>query len=642
MRVLIVTHFLGESFSHGVERVVAQLSVSLRRGGVDVAIATTLDARPTGELGAWPRLTVDGLPVYAISAGELDSLGVADLQRSVSAIDRVLDAWAPDVVHVTLLHGIHPAVVSHLKRRGVAVVLDFHSFEAGCAELQLFTTNGEPCAGPDGGRECATNCFAAVPDALARVQSRLRAMREALNAADAVVACSSFLADWLRRECGAPEPRVISSPIEPPAPAPMWPPRMPAQRGRLRLVTIGPVTRAKGADLVVEAVSGAGLGPTELLMLGPVLDGELRASMRRLAAGVDRFDLRLFGAFDPDALGLLLSDVDALVVASRMPETYSQVARQAWSRGIPVIASRLGALGGAVRDGVNGLTFAAGDAVALADALRRLVDEPDLLTTLGAGALRERYLTADQHRAWFEALYAEIAPDSVGGPRPATMIASTAPAPAAAEVRPSTGSVHGAVFADIYRRELWRQGGESSSGPGSRRTATVALRRQLPELLRRLAVATMLDVGCGDYNWMREVELGLDLYIGLDVVFDVVLENRLRYGGPRRRFLLRDLIRDPLPRAELVLCRDVLIHFPDEDLIRAMRAIIDTGARFLLASTFVDRAHNPPIALGDWRPLNMQLPPLSLPAPRDWMIETPPETGYDDKRLALWDLHELA
>jgi SAM-dependent methyltransferase len=197
------------------------------------------------------------------------------------------------------------------------------------------------------------------------------------------------------------------------------------------------------------------------------------------------------------------------------------------------------------------------------------------------------------------------------------------------------------VFADIYAQELSRRGGESSPVPGSRREDTQRLRTEFRRLLSRLGIRHLLDVGCGDSNWMRETNRAVDLYTGLDVDFDVVLANRLRYGGPRRRFLLRDLSRDPLPRADLVLCRDVLIHFPDEDLMTALRAIIASGSRYLLASTFIAREKNDPIALGDWRPVNLQLPPLSLPAPVDALIETPPETGYDDKRLALWDLREL-
>ena len=194
---------------------------------------------------------------------------------------------------------------------------------------------------------------------------------------------------------------------------------------------------------------------------------------------------------------------------------------------------------------------------------------------------------------------------------------------------------------EIREHDDRRVGGKSRPGPGSQRAHTSALQRELPKLLGRLGVSTVLDLGCGDFGWMREVELGVDLYTGVDVVFDVVLENRLRYGGPQRRFLCRDLIRDPLPRADLVLCRDVLTHFPDDDLARAMEAIIDSGARYLLASRFPRRPDNPPIARGKPLPLNMRRPRLSMPPPQDWLVETPPQNGLDDKRLALWDLCSL-
>jgi SAM-dependent methyltransferase len=200
---------------------------------------------------------------------------------------------------------------------------------------------------------------------------------------------------------------------------------------------------------------------------------------------------------------------------------------------------------------------------------------------------------------------------------------------------------HREVFSDIYSRDLWRAGGESSSGPGSRLENTRSLRADLPRLLARLGVRSLLDVGCGDFNWMRETNLGVERYLGVDVVPELVLANRALYGDPQRRFLLRDVTRDRLPRADLVLCRDVLIHFPDDDLLRALGSIVASGSRYMLAGTFIEREENRPIVLGQWRPVNLRLPPLSLPAPLDELVETPLEHGYDDKRLALWDLRQL-
>ena len=653
MRVLIVTHYLGEAFPHGVERDVMHLSTELSAVGVEVAIATTLEARPADGFGAWPRRSINGLPVFPISAGPLDAIGSPAEQPSVAAIDRVLDAWQPDIAHITLIHGLHPNVVHHCKRRGVAVLLDCHSYEVGCARLLLEKTNGESCSGPDEGRECAESCFSDLPDALGIVTARLEAMRAAVLAADAVTACSSYVARWVARTCGVPEPQVVWPPIAPPEsglPAELR--RSPASRGQLNLAMIGTVGRTKGADFVVEAIASANLGPTELLLLGAVLDPEFKTRLVHRAADIPDLRLRLTGPFDPAQLPVLLSDIDALVVATRSPETYSLAAREAWSRGIPVLASRLGALPDAVEEGRNGFLFRRDAPHELAAALTRLVTEPELIDNLREGALRTPYMTPAAYRSEIEQVYARIAlgsEDADGSSRSRRQHADTtvqtfesAHAARFEGTRWQPGdSRHASVFSDIYQSEYWRLGGESRSGPGSRREWTRGLQRELPKLLARLGVSTILDLGCGDFNWMREVDLGAVLYTGADVVFDVVLENRLRYGGPRRRFLYRDLTRDPLPRADLVLCRDVLIHFPDEDLVPAMRAILDTGARYLLAGTFVARTENPPIVLGDWRPLNMQLPPLSMPPPRDWLLETVNVPGYEDKRLALWDLQHL-
>src|SRR4051812_10120929 len=69
------------------------------------------------------------------------------------------------------------------------------------------------------------------------------------------------------------------------------------------------------------------------------------------------------------------------------------------------------------------------------------------------------------------------------------------------------------VFTEIYRRQLWGSG-ETVSGYGSTIAGTEPLRTALPLLLRKLGVRTLIDIPCGDFNWMRKVELEVDEYIG--------------------------------------------------------------------------------------------------------------------------------
>ena len=79
----------------------------------------------------------------------------------------------------------------------------------------------------------------------------------------------------------------------------------------------------------------------------------------------------------------------------------------------------------------------------------------------------------------------------------------------------------------------------------------------------------MLDVPCGDFYWMRLVPLDVD-YTGGDIVSDIVARNQAQYGDERRRFLRLDLLQDPLPAADLIFCRDCLVHLSNAHIRRAV------------------------------------------------------------------------
>lgn len=200
------------------------------------------------------------------------------------------------------------------------------------------------------------------------------------------------------------------------------------------------------------------------------------------------------------------------------------------------------------------------------------------------------------------------------------------------------------TFARIYETDLWA-GPESRSGVGSGLAATARLRRELPALLRRLRVRHLLDVPCGDFHWMRHVDLGAIDYLGGDIVPAIVERNEAEYGDPagHRRFVQLDLTEGPLPAADAVLCRDGLVHLSHANIRRAFRVVRESGARHLLATTFPGLATNADITDGDWRPLNLELPPFSLPAPVDAIVEMCDEEGgaYADKSLAAWRVEDL-
>ncbi len=211
-----------------------------------------------------------------------------------------------------------------------------------------------------------------------------------------------------------------------------------------------------------------------------------------------------------------------------------------------------------------------------------------------------------------------------------------------------TGPLHDLYSAMRPRRRLFQRAydepltwgsKESASGVGSELAATENIRHWLPETLRRLGARSLLDVPCGDWNWMQHVDLsGLD-YTGVDIVASVVARNQEAFSRPGVRFLCADAIREPLPKADAALCRDCLIHLSFLDGLALLRNIARSGATYLFASTQRDLAANTDKLTGTtWRPLNLERPPFKFPPPLDMVSD-----NYAEKRhyLALWRIADL-
>ncbi|WP_225769243.1 class I SAM-dependent methyltransferase [Inquilinus sp. Marseille-Q2685] len=213
--------------------------------------------------------------------------------------------------------------------------------------------------------------------------------------------------------------------------------------------------------------------------------------------------------------------------------------------------------------------------------------------------------------------------------------------------RRHTGALAGLGLADtfdyIWRNNVWGAE-ESRSGLGSGLDGTARLRQAIPALLRELGATSLLDLPCGDFGWMSRTDLDGISYTGGDIVADLVAKNIVRYGETgRRRFLRLDLTRDLLPKADVVLCRDCLVHLSAESIAAAFANLRRSGSTWLLTTTFLELQGNRAIADGDWRPLNLQRPPFGLPAPHRVIVEGCTEEGgaYRDKALGLWRIAEL-
>lgn len=197
-------------------------------------------------------------------------------------------------------------------------------------------------------------------------------------------------------------------------------------------------------------------------------------------------------------------------------------------------------------------------------------------------------------------------------------------------------------FTHIFQTDLW-SGRDSVSGAGASRNQTRVLETELPSLLRKLEVDVLLDLPCGDFSWMQHVVLPIVRYIGGDIVPQLVELNREKYGRDDREFIELDLTSDRLPTADLLLCRDALVHLSYDDIFSALRNIQRSDIDLLLTTTFPECEQNVDIRSGDWRLLNLERPPFNFPQPIQMLNEqcTEGNGAYRDKSLGLWKVEDL-
>jgi hypothetical protein len=198
-------------------------------------------------------------------------------------------------------------------------------------------------------------------------------------------------------------------------------------------------------------------------------------------------------------------------------------------------------------------------------------------------------------------------------------------------------------FCRIHDTNLWGAPA-SASGLGSEIDATAALRSELPRLLERLGVTSLLDAPCGDAGWINQADLRMR-YVGVDIVPALIesQQRRAAAGKIRGEYHLADITADTLPRCDAILCRDALVHLSFANIERAVANFRASGATWLIATTFPEWQVNADCEDGDWRALNFERMPFSWGPPFELLNENCTEAGggWRDKSLGVWRLGTL-
>lgn len=350
MRILIVAGIwppdVGGPASHAPE-----LSKFLRGRGHSVEVVTTADAPPAPE----------PYPVSFVSRRLPPGL------RHVAVAALVARrAWGVDVVYATSMVG-RASFGALLARRPLVVKLVADPAYERAYRHGLFSGS-------------LAEFQHAVAGARVAVFRRVRDL--GLRRARHVVCPSDYLKE-LAHGWGLPPGRVTVLPN--PAPeVPSLPSyeELRAARGDAPLLAFaGRLNRQKALEVTLAAMSQ--LDGVELVLAGegPEREG-LEQEARRLGLS-ER--VRFVGALDRVGVLELFRSADASVLSSAW-ENFPHTVVEALAVGTPVIATAVGGVAEVVTDGENGLLVPAGDADALAAAIRRFLGDAALRGRLRANA----------------------------------------------------------------------------------------------------------------------------------------------------------------------------------------------------------------------------------------------------------------
>lgn len=193
------------------------------------------------------------------------------------------------------------------------------------------------------------------------------------------------------------------------------------------------------------------------------------------------------------------------------------------------------------------------------------------------------------------------------------------------------------LFTEFYKSNVWGSG-ETISGPGSEIKYTKNIINQLPLLLKEFEIKSINDAPCGDFHYMKEVNLDNIKYSGFDIVKQLIQINNAKYSNGHIKFFHFDVLTSIMPNVDLILSRDMLIHFSFEDGKKAIDNFKKSGTKYLLTNTYPNVTKNVDIKTGAWRPINLLLEPYNFSKPV-YAIEEYVGEGHGLKLLALFKIN---
>ncbi len=190
--------------------------------------------------------------------------------------------------------------------------------------------------------------------------------------------------------------------------------------------------------------------------------------------------------------------------------------------------------------------------------------------------------------------------------------------PAAGSGSAVTSTTRAQTFATIYKTATWgtNDGSAGTSGFGSMVRTTIVYRAFLERFIKDNEIHSVVDAGCGDWEFSKVIDwTGID-YKGYDIVDSVIEQDKRTFAKPNIQFFKADIIEADLPPADLLIVKDVLQHLPNADVQRFLVKQLPKYKHVLLTNgtgTGTLSSPNPDIHIGEYRGLDLSRAPFGVP-----------------------------
>ena len=197
-------------------------------------------------------------------------------------------------------------------------------------------------------------------------------------------------------------------------------------------------------------------------------------------------------------------------------------------------------------------------------------------------------------------------------------------------------------FTLIYRRNAWGSK-ESVSGSGSTFAMTKSIRSLLPIIFEKFAIKSIFDVPCGDFNWMKLVNLNGISYLGGDIVEPLVADLNRNFSSKYISFVQFDITIDSFRKSDLVLNRDCLFHLSYHDIQLTLSNFLKSESKYFLSTSYENGGEfiNADIRSGGFRLIDLFEIPFCFPTNFHFEIPEEGEGSTPPRKLYLWDRDQV-